>query len=135
LVFAPTRRFRVGSGVDWRTVMTMAASRRSKRPVNAVAAVSAVAGLALGVWVSTAVAGAGMLAAVITLVAGLAYGLLLFGFPPRNRAIGLGLLAVVPVVMIVIVANQDIVGSVQYAWILGFIAGGIAGGYGQMKAR
>jgi outer membrane lipoprotein SlyB len=125
----------VGSGVDWRTVMTMAASRRSKRPVNSVAAVSAVAGLALGVWVSAAVARAGVLATVITLVAGLVYGLLLFGFPPRNRAIGLGLLALVPVVMIVIVANQDIVGSVQYAWILGFIAGGIARGYGQMKAR
>lgn len=109
--------------------MTMAASRRSKRPNNAVAAMSAAVGQVLGVWVSTAIGGAGVLATVITLVAGLAYGLLLFGFPPRNRAIGLGLLALVPVVMIVIVANQDIVGSVQYAWIFGFIAGGVAGGY------
>jgi outer membrane lipoprotein SlyB len=125
----------VGSGVDWRTVITMAASRQSKRPIDSVAAVSVVAGLALGVWVSTAIGGAGVLATVITLVAGLAYGLLLFGFKPRNISIGLGLLALVPVVMIVIVANQDIIGSVQYAWILGFIAGGIAGGYGQMKAR
>ncbi|WP_156357415.1 MULTISPECIES: hypothetical protein [unclassified Frigoribacterium] len=109
--------------------MTMAASRQSKRPINAVAAVLAVVGLVLGVWVSTAVAGAGVLATVITLVAGLVYGLLLFGFPPRNRAIGLGLLVLVPVVLIVIVANQDIIGSVQYAWIFGFIAGGIVGGY------
>jgi hypothetical protein len=109
--------------------MTMAASRQSKRPINAVAAMLAVIGLVLGVWVSTAVGGAGVLATVITLVAGLVYGLLLFGLPPRNRAIGLGLLALVPVVLIVIVASKDVVGSVQYAWIFGFIAGGIAGGY------
>ncbi|OII23816.1 hypothetical protein BIV04_07015 [Frigoribacterium sp. MCBA15_019] len=93
------------------------------------AAVIAVAGVVVGVLVTVTAAGAGLVPTLVTLVAGIAYGALIFAFPPRNRAVAIGALLLVPLVLIAIVALQDVVGSVQYAWIFGVIAGGVFAGY------
>lgn len=102
---------------------------RAKKPLTPVAAVIAVVGVVVGVLVTVTAAGEGLVPTLVTLVAGIAYGALIFAFPPRNRAVAIGALLLVPLVLIAIVALQDVVGSVQYAWIVGVIAGGVFGGY------
>jgi hypothetical protein len=102
---------------------------RAKKPLTPVTAVIAVAGVVVGVLVTVTAVGAGLVPTLVTLVAGIAYGALIFAFPPRNRAVAIGALLLVPLVLIAIVALKDVVGSVQYAWIFGVIAGGVFGGY------
>jgi len=101
---------------------------RAEKLLTPVAAVIAVAGVVVGVLVTVTAAGEGLVPTLMTLVAGIASGALIFAFPPRNRAVAIGALLLVPLVLIALVALQDVVGSVQYAWILGVIAGGVFGG-------
>jgi len=85
-----------------------------------------VALIALGVaaWLIVTVPTGRLLVPVASVLTGVAYGGLLFRFPPRQQGVGLALLFAIPAVFIALTAAPAPWGPSNYGWILGVIAGG-----------